>query len=238
MGGNGGTAVTGNNQPGNNGSTPAANRGHGGSGAGVSGLSSLGGRAGSDGIVIFTYTEDTVLPVSFKLFTAKAGANAINLHWQTTAESANSHFTIKRSTDGINFESFASVEAKGNSNETNSYNLADKKPNIGINYYQLAQVDYNGNTKILSTQSALFEVKKTANSSVYPNPFNSSVNANFEQGIFEKADLSDLSGKVLASIAIEKEQTNCIFKTDKFTSGIYFIKLSGKQSSTHKVIKP
>ncbi|SOD18980.1 glycine-rich domain-containing protein [Pedobacter xixiisoli] len=232
-GGNGGRSFAN-----SNGSTPTANTGNGGAGAGSASSSSLSGRNGADGIVIFTYPEvDPVLPVSFKMFNAVSSANAINLHWQTTSEQNNSHFIIKRSKDGVNFENFANIDGKGNSSETNSYNLVDKKPNVGTNYYQLSQVDHNGKTTLLSTQSASFGTVKI-NSSVYPNPFTNSVNANFEQGIFEKAVLSDLSGKVLASIAIEKEQTNCTFKTDRFPSGIYFIKLSGKQSATYKVIKP
>ncbi len=230
-GGQGGTASSN-----NNGSVLAANLGHGGSGAGSAVASSVNARAGSSGIVIITYEENAVLPVTFKLFNVTAGANAINLHWQTTGEQNNSHFIIKRSKDGVNFENFANIDGKGNSSETNSYNLVDKKPNIGTNYYQLSQVDYNGKTTLLSTQSASFGAVKV-NSSVYPNPFTSSVNTTFKQGIFEKAVLSDLSGKVLTIVTIEKEQTNCTFKTDKFPSGIYFIKLSGKQSAVHKVVK-
>lgn len=66
------------------------------------------------------------------------------LTWETATERNNSHFSILRSTDGMNWNNIGTVAGGGNSNQPLSYQLIDYTPENGTNYYRLESTDFDG----------------------------------------------------------------------------------------------
>lgn len=57
------------------------------------------------------------LPIELLEFTAKSDLNnSVALEWTTASEVNNDYFELQKSNDGVNFETFAKVKSKGNSN--------------------------------------------------------------------------------------------------------------------------
>jgi hypothetical protein len=84
------------------------------------------------------------LPVTWLNFEVFKTGEGVMLYWGTAMEKNNERFDVMRSSDGINFTKIGSVEAIGNSNETNNYQFMDQSPIDGIVYYKLIQRDFDG----------------------------------------------------------------------------------------------
>ncbi len=86
---------------------------------------------------VLRYSPLTVLPVALKTYEAKLAINGnIELNWQTSNETNNSHFNIQISNDGKNFNTVATISSKainGNSSEPINYNF-----NMALNHTALA----------------------------------------------------------------------------------------------------
>lgn len=108
-----------------------------------------GSLAANDGSVIISklsmQSHLSTLPVSLVAFDAKADLGKINLSWQTTSESNNSHFDVLRlAPDSPEPVKIVGIAGKGNSNSLIYYTATDNFPVTGLNYYQLSQVDNDG----------------------------------------------------------------------------------------------
>ena len=115
------------------------------------------------------------LPIELLSFTAVLnGSSSVLLNWATATEINNKQFDIERSSNGIDFESIASVAAKGNKNGTSvtSYSYIDDAPLQGISYYRLKQIDLDGTFKIYKTVSVETVRNSKVLFSVFPNPNN------------------------------------------------------------------
>ncbi len=86
------------------------------------------------------------LPIELVNFTSQCNGNAVQVSWSTATETNNSHFTLQRSDDGINFRDIAVVQGAGNSSQLLSYGFTDAEPVLETVYYRLKQTDYNGHS--------------------------------------------------------------------------------------------
>lgn len=189
--------------------------------------------SGSDVSNLYT-NNSTTLPVNLISFTAKVQNNAALLSWETASETNNSHFEVKRSIDGVNFNILNTVAAKSVNGA--KYQLIDYSPVNGTNYYQLLQVDLDGKTTDLGVKMVSFNLKNTTK--VFPNPTTDKIEVTFELGIYTKAKLVDVNGKALQSLTISATQTSVSFDLRNNMNGIYLIQLVGeKETSTQKIIK-
>jgi len=99
-------------------------------------------------------------------------------------------------------------------------------------YHKIFRIDIN-------SVGIASNIKKQANFTVYPNPFNSSLKIECNEQFSGKVKLLDIQGRII----IEKEISNIMsLKIDKpdLDAGVYFIKLileSGESSGVVKVIK-
>lgn len=84
------------------------------------------------------------LPVELVSFDAQNEGPAVRLTWTTATEQNNDFFTLERSSDGLYFEPFATVNGAGNSSFTIDYNHLDEDPLSGLSYYRLKQTDFDG----------------------------------------------------------------------------------------------
>ncbi len=170
------------------------------------------------------------LAVSLRKFNCKVFNRFIELTWTTSSESQNKQFIISRSTDGIVFNEIGTKEGAGTSIQEKNYTFRDS-PAAGTNYYRLSQVDMNGTTTVLGVCSAGFNLLKSEELSVYPNPIADIIYISLPsfKGNALKVKLVDVSGKQLVKRDLTKQSDgNWILKLEaKPKKGVYLLHLSG-----------
>ncbi|WP_304065245.1 FG-GAP-like repeat-containing protein [Pedobacter glucosidilyticus] len=182
----------------------------------------------SDNVSVIRNADIVPLPVSLISYQAKLQTNGtVQLNWLTAQETNNSYFEILKSTDGKNFSSIAKVTGAGNSTQQTQYDYTDTRPASGSNYYQLIQYDDNGKQTDLGVRAVnvTFGSKELT---VYPNPAISLINLSFEADVYQKLEVIDLTGKILMSQTIDKQENSISLDISKLGSGIYNIRLSGE----------
>ncbi|TZF84466.1 T9SS type A sorting domain-containing protein [Pedobacter sp. BS3] len=182
----------------------------------------------------WTITDGGVLPVTLVSFTAKVQENTVKITWQTASEANNSHFIVEKSTDGIHFRNLAKADAKG----AGTYEVYDRQPVYGVNYYRLTQLDNDGASTDCGVRPVNFSVQSTA-VKIYPNPAISSqsTSVNFPAGIYNKAELTNITGKTIHTILINAQQQSIGIETAALPAGMYFIRLSGQENAVKKLVK-
>jgi hypothetical protein len=192
--------------------------------------------------------SNSVLPVTFQLFSAVKNLKFTNLSWTTGTEQNNSGFAIQRSVDGTNFEQIGFVKSlspNGNSSSRLDYSFTDYSP-VGIRqYYRLKQTDLDGTSKysavVMVTREAPTSLELTH---VYPNPSHESLYINAASP--QKMDLMllvfDLSGRVVGKKQVSAEIGNNGFDIPvaHLAPGPYILKVfnpNQKVLATEKFIK-
>jgi hypothetical protein len=162
----------------------------------------------------------TPLPVELTEFTSNCESRFVNIKWTTASETNNDFFTLEKSTDGYDFETFALIDGQGNKSTASNYEYHAFDRQIGISYFRLSQTDFDGTVEILKTISSNcsgeFEI------SIYPNPtkegvfvsLNSSAEKEFEIFIY------NLLGKEISSHKIN----GSTYVPLPYASGVYLFK--------------
>lgn len=171
--------------------------------------------------------HNSPLPVQLVQFTALPKNDEVELNWSTANEKNNSYFTLERSKDGENFESFATIKGAGNSSSLIHYSNTDLDPYAGISYYRLKQTDYDGK----STYSEIVDVnmRKTGKELLlYPNPGNGDFKLKLPETDTEEILLTirDVSGKELFSeLKITKDPDGyfTVYKQGELIPGTYIV---------------
>jgi hypothetical protein len=89
------------------------------------------------------------------------------ISFSTAQQINNSHFEIKHSQDGRQYQSIGKIEGEGNTTAETAYEYIHETPVNGINYYRVKQVDYDGEYSYSTVASVVFRSGEIA---VYPNP--------------------------------------------------------------------
>ena len=171
------------------------------------------------------------LPLNLLNLTASAGNDAVLLNWTTSNEVNSSRFVIERSTNGINFQSLGSVNAKGNDARTHTYSFNDAgvlKAGAATLYYRLQIVDKDGAfaySKIVPVTLKPYAGLLKA----YPNPVKDQLFVLFNIQHTTKAQLriSDASGKIVYSQLLNTAQNNSAISINvsALSKGIYHVQL-------------
>jgi hypothetical protein len=113
----------------------------------------------------------SLLPVSFKSFTATKGSSAVSLKWTTASESNNKGFYVQRYTNGQweNVMFVATKAVNGNSQSDLNYAATDNAKISGTVQYRILQMDIDGKSKY-SEIRALKGDNVAGSLLVYPNP--------------------------------------------------------------------
>ncbi|HEX4372211.1 MAG TPA: T9SS type A sorting domain-containing protein [Puia sp.] len=136
------------------------------------------------------------LPLNIENFSAVNEGNKIALNWTTGGNITGEVFNVQRSTDGINFETIAVVDAQN----VNNYSAYDNNISASQQFYRIEQISQNG-----SLGYSPIVIVKTgfgAQLMIFPNPvkqknalsiiYNSLTAGNIQ------LSLIDLSGKILS----------------------------------------
>lgn len=149
-----------------------------------------------------TVTRLTPLPLTWGSFTVTTGDNQAQLSWTTLEETNTAHFTIQRSTDGVNFAPIGTVAAKGNSSVVSSYSFTDANPSLqGFNYYRLVETDLDGKSNYSVIRVVSFGNAKAVIVQTSPNPVRDQLNIVVQEDNITIL-LNDMSGKVLKTMRL------------------------------------
>jgi hypothetical protein len=174
-----------------------------------------------------------VISIQSSLFNVELKDDEVQFSWSTRTENDNDYFTIEKSQDGISYESFEIIDAKGNSASIVNYSTIDASPFNGVSYYRLLQTDINGRSKSIETKSINYKKNRTI---CYPNPFNNSIS-------IESLELRSNDIYIFNSFGINITSTVTIctqsdFKSNldfnQLPSGLYYVKFG---SDKLKVVK-
>jgi type IX secretion system substrate protein len=181
--------------------------------------------------------SNSLLPVTFKSFTAGRNNSAVVLKWETASEQNNLGFAIERNTNGAwqQLSFVPSQAAGGNSSNVLSYQYNDPNANKGVSQYRIRQVDIDSRFTYSEVRSVRGEgqIGKTL---VYPNPSsNGKVNVVFEEtGSVKDVSLVDLSGRVV-------KQWNAIsnnnIEIDNLAPGMYSLRTVLRETGEQSVNK-
>ncbi|HTI09462.1 MAG TPA: T9SS type A sorting domain-containing protein [Puia sp.] len=149
-----------------------------------------------------TVERIVLLPLTWGSFTVTADGDQAHLSWTTLQESNTSHFTIQRSTDGVNFAPIGTVTAKGNSSSVSSYSFTDVNPNLqGFDYYRLAETDLDGKSNFSLVRVVNFGKGKAVIVQTSPNPVRDMLNIVVQEDNITIL-LNDMSGKVVKTMRL------------------------------------
>lgn len=177
-----------------------------------------------------------VLPVAFISMTGERRNSGTVLTWKVASETNNSAFNIYRRSGEQTAVRIASIAGGGSHSETRTYSITDTRPLHGYSYYTLSQVDANGRETELSTVPVLYTLP--AEVALFPNPAKDRVSATFAPGLYQRAELIDLSGSVKQSKAITATVAEISFGLSSHARGTYIIRLVGAEGSeTRKFVK-
>ena len=185
------------------------------------------------------------LPVKLSSFTAVKNNADILLQWQTKYEQNSSHFNVQRSTDGINFNTIGTVQAKGNSSVAINYRFTDntaKNLSGATNiFYRLESVDIDASKAL----SSIVSIKLNTNQNgliVLENPVRNDLRLQFTSQAKENISLiiTDALGRqVLAKqIPVNIGNISTVLPVSMLAKGMYHITLifsGGRQ--TRPIIK-
>ncbi len=184
-------------------------------------------------IMPFTFSSPNStnpLPIELISFIGFSSGNGNQLNWVTATETNNDFFNLERSSDGIEFNTVATVDGAGNATSIKNYEYFDANPLNGLNYYRLKQVDFNGDffySTIISIDNSVLENSFVQ---VFPNPSNDIVNIITSNNIAFLI-IYDMIGNIVYSNSSEQKS----FQFDPIAKGFYVIKAiskEGKESST------
>ena len=84
------------------------------------------------------------LPLTFTSINAMKDHGHVNLFWNVTNQINIDHYTIERSTDGVQFSSIGNQPAQGGNNSDRNYSMQDFSVQSMVYYYRVKSVDIDG----------------------------------------------------------------------------------------------
>lgn len=180
--------------------------------------------------------NNCVTPVTWTSFYLVPQNNACKLVWNTAEETNNAYFVVERSTDGINFESIATLSGAGNRDIASNYYYIDNAPVSGNSYYRITQHDYDG--KSSSTAMQPYSSESFVKVTIYPNPFqnNTTLLVNGSNASTYTYMLYSVSGQLVEQGSGTMNQAQSI--GEALAKGMYMLTvLTSTDIVTSKIVK-
>ncbi|MFN0257312.1 autotransporter-associated beta strand repeat-containing protein [Pedobacter ureilyticus] len=182
-------------------------------------------------------TPESTLPVRFVSFKARAENAAIRLDWKTASEKDNNYFSIRRSANGSDFSTIATIPGKGDSQSGHNYTSYDRFPLNGTNYYILLQTDMDGKMTELDTRSINFSLNGNKSLSLAPVPAQQFTIASFPAGTYH-IELFDINGRSIQKFQVSNSATAQRINLAGLAQGNYVVKSYGSYgTASAKLIK-
>lgn len=196
--------------------------------------------SGASRVILIPSTQCSVLPVSFKSFSAqRTNRSNVMLRWETASEINNSGFALQRNIGANNWQLVNFIHSKavaGNSDAPLIYSYNDLNPHNGISQYRIMQVDLDGRARF----SDIRAVRGFGQSNaviVYPNPSSDGrVNIVFEDEGIRDLTLTDVSGRAIRQW---KSVSGNTFQAINLQPGFYTLLIRNTQTGivqTEKIV--
>ncbi len=175
-----------------------------------------------------------VLPVEMAWFRGHAAGSDNLLEWATASEENTHFFSVERSANGEDFDSFAVVDAAGFSQGTLEYQTLDASPFPGVNYYRLRTVDIDGSMSLSHTISIERSVNGTI--SVWPNPASGLMNVSLPANVQLPAEvlIRDLQGRLVRTLRHISHDTPMTIAG--LAAGSYLLEVPALGAGSSKII--
>lgn len=160
------------------------------------------------------------LPVTLVKFGATSQQCKVFINWETGVESMVKQYVVRRSSNGVNYTTVASINPKG-SNST--YSVEDVKPNKGDNYYRLDIVDISSSITVSPVAKVNVNCAQAVSINVYPNPTTGLVNISGLSGSPTIVKVLNLQGQVIKTI--NTTNTNETIDLKAFPSANYMLQV-------------
>ncbi len=178
---------------------------------------------------VWTLLDQTThtLPLVLTGFDAVCGNDETIISWETAQEQNTAYFILSASTDGLHFNDVATINAIGNSNESQQYEfIADAHAG---DYYKLRLVNYDLSTNELGVvyTACAFNSEGSAFAFISGLKEITLQTDNLTAGNYN-LNLFDLSGRVVYSntIAIDDNFNSFVINENKIASGMYILRLN------------
>jgi|GEM_PF-980490 len=162
-----------------------------------------------------------VLPISLLDFNCTLVSGGIKLNWSTATETNNKYFIIERSTDGVNFQTIATVQGAGNSSSTLNYAYTDETPFNGLNYYRLSQTDFDGKSASYNITSC--NVNNELIGNVYPNPSTGKFSVSIDNSVSEIQVYNTIGQKIYDKSLLQNSGNTIDLDLSSVASGVYIL---------------
>jgi hypothetical protein len=171
-----------------------------------------------------------ILPIKLLDFSVVDNKGKNLLHWKTATEINSDHFTIQRSTNGVNFETVGTIQAAGFSNNEMDYDFTDADPAAGANYYRLIMVDKDNiidYSNVVSIFSKKVQSMTIANAQLSSAKSSLSFTVNATQNVKALLMVFDANGRsYLNTPVVLQPGLNRIDKNiSAAAKGIYYVRL-------------
>ena len=188
---------------------------------------------------VIVFKTNTTLPVEFVSVKAKHSNNVNVITWSTSTEIAVKNYEVQRSTDGKEFMTITTVEAKNINNSNYAYNDANTVAKV---YYRIKATASNAKVSYSNTVVVLNNETK-AGIAAMPNPVENGVLNlqlnNIPKGNYSLVIVNSLGQTVMSKTIIVSDDNSLetIRLEGKTTTGVYTAKLLGTEYSTQLIIK-
>ncbi|MFK8008439.1 MAG: T9SS type A sorting domain-containing protein [Saprospiraceae bacterium] len=179
-----------------------------------------------------------ILPIELGSFKAEKFDSEVRVHWETISETNNEYFSIEHSSDGERFESIGLKDGAGNTTERQFYTLKHKNPITGLNYYRLKQVDFDRKFSYSNIEVVNFDEPHSVG--ITPNPFLDEIKINLEKSYTRDTqfNITDITGKIVYTGLIEKDQLSTIINLSNLQSGVFILRIgNGDNATSQRIVK-
>jgi len=163
----------------------------------------------------------TPVPLSLVYFTAVYFNNKVRLSWNTENETAMKGFDVERSTDGINYVSIATMQAK-NAAGQNNYILFDNDPLAGFVYYRLKMKNRDGSFRYSNINTV--NIKKADDLRIIPNLVTDNVNVFHSRAMAgAKIEVYAADGRRMLMLPVLKDASQTHVSAGNIPAGVYHL---------------
>lgn len=156
--------------------------------------------AGGGNRVTFSYTQQTLLPVTYLFLKAENEGFSNVIRWATATEIDNDFFEVQKTADGESWEVIGEVSGHGTCKEVTNYEFTDSNVSPGVSvYYRLKQVDFDGQEEYSSLVRVGLAYTEMSSLSIYPNPAVDQVNIHWPGFILKEVKIFNLAGVLVRS---------------------------------------
>jgi hypothetical protein len=179
-----------------------------------------------------TLSSSGTLPIILNNFNAVLNKSDVELSWETAVEVNSDHFALQRlNAAATDWETIATLKAKGNSSTTVQYSFLDETPHAGVNEYRIKSVDRDGKfaiSEIKVIHLGALDVK------VFPNPASDYVNVNLSStatGV-QTIRLVTQAGQLLAERKVDNGAGTIVsMPVNSYPQGNYLIIVTGSDGT-------